>query len=534
MGAFLAVFLPSGVVAVALVFLTLLCLKIKSSRKDPALASVTEGTIKFNVNVNNDVNNVNNEVNINNLRTPSRTGDRRLPEIPRPQLNDVLKDEDEDESDLDEDEADSAVGKRQAASSINPYATVNKAPAEEHPYATVKKDNGANRRSLDVNVQNAPSSRQSTPLPPEPPQNQMQNPQQHFSGDSQDSSKGYTSITVREPARHIQLNRNHVNVVNGGYYATVSETSDEMYAAIMSQSNSDTYAVIDLPNDDVEADPDPQGASANYSRVDKSKKKLPLLPPPRRNDVEEMYAKVNKRPNAVDPDLDLPVGASAMQVNLGGARPKVVMAKKSEINYSDYEVALYDKEDKRRRLNNDPGYETVPGSDSNGGYETVPDSTSNKDGYERVRGPEDGAVDKRDHGYERLPGDVDVDYWRSTNSGGGYETVRGGDDEDDVNDHAYDSIDRRRLKSSRSNGYESVVKRPNEPPYAEVVKKEGEYETIKGGGGSEPGYETVSAPPPVPSLPLPLPAGVRQPQRAFPGPHRVSDDEDEVQTHIFV
>ena len=31
---------------------------------------------------------------------------------------------------------------------------------------------------------------------------------QYFSGDSQDSSKGYTSISVREPLRHIRPNTN--------------------------------------------------------------------------------------------------------------------------------------------------------------------------------------------------------------------------------------------------------------------------------------------------------------------------------------
>ena len=34
---------------------------------------------------------------------------------------------------------------------------------------------------------------------------QQQQQQQYFSGDSQDSSKGYTSISVREPLSHIQI-----------------------------------------------------------------------------------------------------------------------------------------------------------------------------------------------------------------------------------------------------------------------------------------------------------------------------------------
>ena len=112
------------------------------------------------------------------------------------------------------------------------------------------------------------SNRQTTPLPPEPlgqaqqqPGHPHQQQQQHFSGDSQDSSKGYTSIAVREPVKYIHLPPNVVRGRGDATYATLSETSDEMYAAIedptyiptgTSQSNSDTYAVIDLPPEEID------------------------------------------------------------------------------------------------------------------------------------------------------------------------------------------------------------------------------------------------------------------------------------------
>lgn len=81
--------------------------------------------------------------------------------------------------------------------------------------------------------------------------------QQHFSGDSQDS-KGYTSISVREPLANIraQTNQHQQNVerrrrdreMNDSHYATVSDDSDEMYAAIEDggeyTSGSETYAQI--------------------------------------------------------------------------------------------------------------------------------------------------------------------------------------------------------------------------------------------------------------------------------------------------
>lgn len=87
-------------------------------------------------------------------------------------------------------------------------------------------------------------------------------PQPHFSGDSQDSSKGYTSISVREPLANIlaQTKRSapaRVNRKDDSHYATVSDDSDEMYAAIedpkinqvdIYTSGSETYAQIQPSN----------------------------------------------------------------------------------------------------------------------------------------------------------------------------------------------------------------------------------------------------------------------------------------------
>ncbi|KAJ8675038.1 hypothetical protein QAD02_010824 [Eretmocerus hayati] len=92
---------------------------------------------------------------------------------------------------------------------------------------------------------------------PQPPQAENNGPpQQHFSGDSQDSSKGYTSISVREPLANIlaqtksaHQQRQAVRSIVDPHYATVSDDSDEMYAAIDEQdkvytSGSETYAQI--------------------------------------------------------------------------------------------------------------------------------------------------------------------------------------------------------------------------------------------------------------------------------------------------
>ncbi|CAG9787228.1 unnamed protein product [Diatraea saccharalis] len=67
----------------------------------------------------------------------------------------------------------------------------------------------------------------------------------HFSGDSTDSAKGYTSISVREPLSNIRAQT--TKPPSQPHYATVSDDSDEMYAAIEEASvgeGSDTYAQI--------------------------------------------------------------------------------------------------------------------------------------------------------------------------------------------------------------------------------------------------------------------------------------------------
>ncbi|CAG4945342.1 unnamed protein product [Colias eurytheme] len=70
----------------------------------------------------------------------------------------------------------------------------------------------------------------------------------HFSGDSTDSAKGYTSISVREPLSNIRAQS--IKPPLQPHYATVSDDSDEMYAAIEEASvgeGSDTYAQIPDP-----------------------------------------------------------------------------------------------------------------------------------------------------------------------------------------------------------------------------------------------------------------------------------------------
>ncbi|KAF5275872.1 hypothetical protein FQR65_LT04111 [Abscondita terminalis] len=86
--------------------------------------------------------------------------------------------------------------------------------------------------------------------------------QPNFSGDSQDSSKGYTSISVREPLENIRAQTKGLNKTSTDidpHYSTVSDDSDDVYTTIQDPnviytSESETYAQIQppLPNASVE------------------------------------------------------------------------------------------------------------------------------------------------------------------------------------------------------------------------------------------------------------------------------------------
>ncbi|XP_047116746.1 fibrous sheath CABYR-binding protein isoform X3 [Schistocerca piceifrons] len=198
--------------------------------------------------------------------------------------------------------AETAERNLQPADSFPSYATVksehpyDKLKSNEHPYAQVGSSvQNTSGRAVELrheeHVRNAssvpPAQIESEPIPPPrtrravslnpPPVEQasheipaapaimghihanqdlpyMTPPIPGFSGDSQDS-KGYTSISVREPLAKIKAQtkaanqRSRTQELVDSHYATVSDDSDEMYAAIEDPgmeytSGSDTYAQI--------------------------------------------------------------------------------------------------------------------------------------------------------------------------------------------------------------------------------------------------------------------------------------------------
>jgi len=349
-----------------------------------------------------------------------------------------------------------------------------------------------------------------------------------------------------------RLRHNQNNPTNNPNYAPVSETSDDMYAAIEdptylptgNQSNSDTYAVINLPEDDDEEEVELRSAHT-YSQVDKSRKRKamshqPTTKPPAapvlNNNVDDMYAKVQKNispprrswnskkssdpayETVSDPADNLPMGASAMRTSaehLLGARPRLPPHHRHQINYSDYEVAHYDPNTSKHAN----VATTNKNEDQELGYETVPENRS----FLQQRS-------NNDHeGYERVE-----DYWRSNGSDvdAGYELVRrnskrgggaggnsGSGGGGGTSGRSASGFERLTFSSSSKKtdpGYETVPPRPplprmnqyHDPPYArlenskdeEMLSEEG-YETTPGserqnrnghrGGGFDPGYESV-------------------------------------------
>ncbi|XP_025199751.1 uncharacterized protein LOC112597768 isoform X2 [Melanaphis sacchari] len=148
--------------------------------------------------------------------------------------------------------------------------------------------------------------------------------QGHYSGDSHDSSKGYTSISVREPLSRIMSNVRNGSIPSDPHYAFVSDDSDEMYAAIIDPSNnvytsgSETYAQIPSANNIPVAltgqaykastshisgseqthsrqDSSSSAVSSNSPKPEKRPANSPLPKPPEY--LDEMYAKVMKKRN---------------------------------------------------------------------------------------------------------------------------------------------------------------------------------------------------------------------------------------------
>ena len=526
------VLLISLAIIPVLVAIILLCLKIKASKSNPDLFGV-EGTVKKTKNDDayapaNTSDKLNVSGDDSNVRTPSY--DRKLPDIPNDEIyKNSTKEDTNSELYATVDEMPNsnnvnlsthpdiniAPGPSNFDPKNHPYAKVKKTRRQEHPYAKVgeNKDNEDNTDTeeydttenlLEVRPQssqrssgrslNAPSlgtwvppprrpdeiprnpSRQATPLPPEPSFNETPHQQQHFSGDSQDSfsAKGYTSISVREPLSMIrdirQTGPPQQPPIQEGNYVTLSETSDEMYAAIEDTVYMNPGGKNSVEKDDEESDPNNM-----YSKVDKTKKRNDRQT--KSYDPSNSYARVNKP--VVNNHL------SQSNDNLG-ARPKQrsprTSVKLEDIDYSEYEVAHSDHpsygECTSHRLSYDHNQPRTYNMNRSYHEEYRPRVDSNRDpGYETVPYAE-SQISERDPGYEVVP------QKRSLAKDPDYETVPS-----ELKDPGYETVPHRNRINSIDPGYETVPQK-REPGYESVKPKEPGYESVK--QPHDPGYETVN------------------------------------------
>ena len=514
------VLLISLAIIPVLVAIILLCLKIKS-KSNPDLFGV-EGNIKKTKNDDayspasaSDTLNVSAED--SNVRTPSY--DRKLPDIPDDIYKNSSNKDDNSELYATVDEVPVVANggtnltSRPDITSLpsssnfenrnhqHQYAKVKKIRREEHPYAKVgeSRDNEDNTDTEDYetteklrprsrerlsgrSINGADSwgrrqdpdiplnsSRQTTPLPPEPPA-YPDGHNQHFSGDSQDSfsAKGYTSISVREPLAHI---RGPQAGLQEGNYVTLSETSDEMYAAIEDTVYMNPGGKQNDVKEEEENDP-----SNMYSKVDKIKKK--------NNRQTKSYDPGNSYATVSKPSVNKEISKSSDNL---GARPKQRSPRPPEpVDYSEYEVAHSDSRRSQPHLYNmsrpyhedftarDPNYETLPYAESqlserdpgyeivqrrDPDYETVSSDLKDRDPqYETVPAQQRNRVNSLDPGYETVP-----------SKDPGYETVKQPDPGYETVNHAAVSVGRN--KSEGDPGYESV-------PASRSVSQEPRYEDV--------------------------------------------------------
>lgn len=472
--------------------------------------------------------------------------------------------------------------------SDDPYASVNYDKFKEHPYAIVKAPiNGAgadqeenleeptartnllpssndrpgtshsesnapprSRRSsahsstgLDINAASAVSGgiAASQELPYMTPPIAQQ--QINFSGDSQDSSKGYTSISVREPLANIIAQTKEMNKVKrclDPHYSTVSDDSDEMYTTIPDPNNqeytsgSETYAQIQPLALTVAAEINHQvpstSSAANSNSVpeatDESNESAPQPP-----SVDSLKSMTNSHSRQAS--------SSSSVLNLGSPKPEKRQANSplppppSATTSPDQPTAknlddMYAKVHKNRnkkpstseeppaetvevvnetkqrrehnyetlkkspRKNSDPGYEKVKNGDCDAGepnYASIngPDSLRTDPGYEEVcrNNPDPNYEQVKDHGYSTIKESMAMD---------GYSVVNKSPKEDSESDPNYESV------SQNDPNYESVkyldvgyepLQNNNNTDDSSSSKSKSGYETVEN-NAHDPPYEKLN------------------------------------------
>ncbi|XP_019864654.2 clumping factor A isoform X2 [Aethina tumida] len=353
--------------------------------------------------------------------------------------------------------------------------------------------------------------------------------QVNFSGDSQDSSKGYTSISVREPLANIMAQTKEMRKKQreqDPHYATVSDDSDEVYTTIPDPNNqiytseSETYARIPaLPvtteveinqaptkdrgeeaekNDEL-YEPAPQptppsvdslkqvtGHSYTHSRQasssssvanigspkpEKRQANSPLPPPPI---VSNFDPTIDKLPRNLD-DLYAKVQKSKKDDTTSDRTPEKAAPDLSTRN--SIGIVEEGKLERRRKEHN---YETLkksPRKISDPGYEKI---RNEEPGYASINGPE--SITSSDPGYEVLKNRT------VSESDPNYEELR------HKISNASDCAGYSRIKEKPDaiDGYSVVNKRPKNSSNNSLQNRndQHDYESMPNQMNSDPDYST--------------------------------------------
>ncbi|XP_060525865.1 uncharacterized protein LOC132701732 [Cylas formicarius] len=306
--------------------------------------------------------------------------------------------------------------------------------------------------------------------------------QANFSGDSQESSKGYTSISVREPLANIIGQKNDPKRELDVHYSTVSDDSDDVYTTIADPnqiytSESETYARINPMSvaHEVEVHHQPNDSSSSQE----------LYEPP---------------PHPVPPSVDSlkhvthsrQASSSSSVANIGSPKPEKRQANSplppppsinvelhsASHNLDDLYAKVHknSKKDEHEEKNNAEETEEAKLSREHN-YETLKKIARNVSdpGYEKIKGGADC-----EPGYASINGPESI-----ASSDPGYEVLR---------DRMPASEAHSKVKSVLNDGY-SVVNKKKPPPTMSAYDgevNEPNYTTVESNGSdTDPNYESV-------------------------------------------
>ncbi|XP_039275615.1 actin cytoskeleton-regulatory complex protein pan1 isoform X2 [Nilaparvata lugens] len=300
--------------------------------------------------------------------------------------------------------------------------------------------------------------------------------QQHFSGDSQDSSKGYTSISVREPLSTIlgERSRSQRQDLIDSHYMTVSDDSDEMYAAIeepgqaVYTSGSETYARI-RPNPLPQTRPPPAPVPPEDRDRDRELERPPSQQARRMSHSRQASSSSAASSGGMSPNSPKPEKRQANSP-LPRPPPEPLLGPPAPPAAVD---DMYAKVMKKRRSSQSVASLEEAALSSG---DMLANAARTSSGYERLS--HDILANAPSSGYERLASPP-----TSSAAEPNYEELKPHDPLPSAIESNYAKVNKTRTKNNNNNNLKPTV----EPAYASLSSAEVD------GGNQDPDYESVSA-----------------------------------------